>query len=669
MHREGYFVDRRRKEFMNINLREEETIQYMLFYQRYLEDVQTLNKKVMDVLNAVMQQSKYDKLQQRIFGIIDAYMETIVNNIETGVFTTWKESEGSLRSCLRTYRAGDAADEVCAQIEQQMEDLMQDILKIEKADLIVTERPVVSEDGLEQLEDICRTAQTEIQNLKTEYTSQVLSKELDNDIYGTLRPLIEGVATNMETFFEASLNSFVELHEFVSGISTQLHNLSEVNGYNGDNLSRNPSSMMQNETKISDIIERITTGDERWIDTVFITGNGFDVNHQIYSSYDNFKKYLDKKIDLNRTIEICELFQNKKFSEIIDNIINNGMSEQECVEFVYAIVETDVNPDTWGAFENALNFKTVFKEIIEYIEGGEISDGKIINSMVVGVDGELHYLDDTSDFIVRQVTASLYDTITVAVSGIKRYFGEWVRDTFSKEVNSKKPKEKLDLLIKSLASKKCLFATFNYTSTLEQLYGVDNVIYCHGKANSDDELIVGFGETELYSDYIKWINNQCGEIDKLIEGKYYQGKWIEWIKGYNPFVERDRFIQWKNSFVKETNGSNLVNKFSIDNLSAFGNILNILRKKSEKVIESCELFTTMDLTRVKNIYIYGLGIWEPDQPYLMKIFRESKEENINIYLSEYAYKNDFDALYERIEYCAKAVGKQVFKDSIINMEV
>ena len=226
---------------MNINLREEETIQYISFYQRYLEDVQSLNNKVMDVLNEVMQQSKYDKLQQRIFGIIDAYMETIVNNIETGVFTTWKESEGSLRSCLRTYRAGTAADEVCAQIEQQMEDLMQDILKIEKADLIVTERPIVSEDGLEQLEDICRTAQTEIQNLKTEYASQVLSKELDNDIYGTLRPLIEGVATNIEAFFEASLNSFIELHEFVSGISVQLHNIAEeqeVSSLTSDGISK-----------------------------------------------------------------------------------------------------------------------------------------------------------------------------------------------------------------------------------------------------------------------------------------------------------------------------------------------------------------------------------------------------------------------------------------------
>ena len=123
---------------MNINLREEETIQYISFYQGYLEDVQSLNNKVMDVLNEVMQQSKYDKLQKQISGLIDAYMETIVNNIETGVFQTWRESEGSLRSCLRTYRAGDAADEVCAQIEQQMEDLMQDNLLLYPNQILLT---------------------------------------------------------------------------------------------------------------------------------------------------------------------------------------------------------------------------------------------------------------------------------------------------------------------------------------------------------------------------------------------------------------------------------------------------------------------------------------------------------------------------------------------------
>lgn len=206
---------------MNINLREEATTAYISFYQNYLEEVQSLNKKVTDVLNEVMQESKYDKLQQRISGIIDAYMEVIVNDIESGVFAAWTESTGSLRTCLRTYRAGDSADAVCAQIEMSMGGLMQDILKIEKADAIITERPIVSEDGLERLEDVCRNAQAEIQGIKSEYIAQTDSRNDENEIYGTLRPLFEGVAANIESFFEASLDSFIKLHEFVKEASAK----------------------------------------------------------------------------------------------------------------------------------------------------------------------------------------------------------------------------------------------------------------------------------------------------------------------------------------------------------------------------------------------------------------------------------------------------------------
>ncbi len=215
---------------MNFSLREEDTEGYFSFYKRYLEEVQQLNKRITDELNEVMQASKYDKLQRRISGIIDAYMETIVNDIENGLFSNWVESNGSLRACLRMYRAGELADEVGAQIEQNMGDLMQDILKIEKVDVIITERPIVSEDGLERLEDVCRNAQTEIQNIKSEYISQVDNKKDENEIFGTLRLLFEGVSVNLESFFEASLNSFIELHEFVGYISTQLHNITEKNG-------------------------------------------------------------------------------------------------------------------------------------------------------------------------------------------------------------------------------------------------------------------------------------------------------------------------------------------------------------------------------------------------------------------------------------------------------
>lgn len=214
---------------MNINLREEETNAYVAIYQNYLDDIQRLNSKVNNVLNEIMEQSKYDQLQRQISTIVDIYMETIVNNIETGVFSTWQESDGSLRTCLKTYQAGEAADAVCIQIEQQINDLMIDILKIEKADIVITERPIVSEEGLERLEDIFKSAQTEIRDLKSDYISRIDNKADENDIYGTLKPLVEGISANMETFFEASLHSFENLHYFVRGISLQLHNIAEEN--------------------------------------------------------------------------------------------------------------------------------------------------------------------------------------------------------------------------------------------------------------------------------------------------------------------------------------------------------------------------------------------------------------------------------------------------------
>lgn len=218
---------------MKINLREEETTAYLSTYQNYLEEIQKLNKEVNDVLNEVMEQSKYDKLQNLISDIIDVYSETIIGNIEKGVFTVWKESKGSLRSCLRMYHAGELADNVCAQIEQKMNDIMQDILKIDKAEIIITERPIVSEDGLERLENICKSAQTQVLNIKTTYISLIDSKYEENEIYGTLKPLVVGVTANIQSFFEASLHRFEKLHEFVRKISLQLHNIVDENGVQG----------------------------------------------------------------------------------------------------------------------------------------------------------------------------------------------------------------------------------------------------------------------------------------------------------------------------------------------------------------------------------------------------------------------------------------------------
>ena len=62
---------------MRINLREEETLIYANVFSEYMEKIQDLNKKVNDVLNEVMEESKYDKLQKLVSNIIDTYTETI----------------------------------------------------------------------------------------------------------------------------------------------------------------------------------------------------------------------------------------------------------------------------------------------------------------------------------------------------------------------------------------------------------------------------------------------------------------------------------------------------------------------------------------------------------------------------------------------------------------
>ncbi len=627
--------------FMNINLREEATTQYISFYRGYLEDVKSLNNKVMDILNEVMQQSKYDKLQNMISQIIDAYMDTIVNNIKNGVFHTWQESEGSLRACLKMYRAGDAADEVCVQIEQQMEDLMQDILKIEKADLIVTERPIVSEEGLEQLEDICRTAQTEIQNLKTEYASQVSTKKSDNDIYGTLRPLIEGVAANMEAFFEASLNSFVELHEFIRGIWT----FTEEMQNNGDKSVTGSSS-----DSIGDFAELKSpkTKDRKEDEFIFIAGSYFDVANGVDSRYVVFRSFLNKKIGKNDKYKI--LIENKEFDKIIKEMYQGELKEEfiSRLQLLFTLVDENSKEldnekyDEWKSLEDSLNFTTFLNNVIYSIEG----DGLCASS-------SLEYLYNTIDKDVKEILNGLFDTLSKSLRDFKRVFIEWIKEDVEPQIkdlpNEKSNKEDMSLLknvIKKIDEQNGLFLTFNYTDVLERIYGIHKVEHIHGIAQSDnvpqnteisqdseplqdsEELILGFGEKNVLNEYK--VGDDFKKIESEIELMYEKGEWIKW--------------------------SNISRNYNPDIVAHVGYLFNsILRKKCGLYMRESELFSNDKLCNLNNICIYGWSVGEADMPYLIFLMKMSKKQRINVYISDHDFKRD--DVKKRIIECAEIARK------------
>jgi len=77
------------------------------------------------------------------------------------------------------------------------------------------------------------------------------------------------------------------------------------------------------------------------------------------------------------------------------------------------------------------------------------------------------------------------DSVRKAIS---QKFTEWVKTMDSVEI-----KKKIEL------PEACLYISFNYTDTLERVYGIEESrnVYIHGKASRGDELIYGHGKNQF----------------------------------------------------------------------------------------------------------------------------------------------------------------------------
>ena len=71
-------------------------------------------------------------------------------------------------------------------------------------------------------------------------------------------------------------------------------------------------------------------------------------------------------------------------------------------------------------------------------------------------------------------------------------FTEWVKTLDGVEIN-----KKIDL------PEACLYISFNYTDTLERVYGIEEnkIVYIHGKASRGDKLIYGHGKSQFELEY------------------------------------------------------------------------------------------------------------------------------------------------------------------------
>ena len=189
---------------------------------------------------------------------------------------------------------------------------------------------------------------------------------------------------------------------------------------------------------------------------LFILGNGFDVAHKLETIYGDFRKFLKKR-------SLGEI--NYQPSVGMDQDGGQCVDQTYLAGFLLGIVDGVAGED-WRDFEESLGRLNY----TEYIE-----------------DYDLFEYDD-NPFRAIYAREDISADLKVCVPLLKDCFAQWID---SIDVSAA---EKTDFC--EYIGEGDVFITFNYTDTLERIYGVpaDNVCHIHGCSGSG--IVVGPGETE-----------------------------------------------------------------------------------------------------------------------------------------------------------------------------
>ena len=219
---------------------------------------------------------------------------------------------------------------------------------------------------------------------------------------------------------------------------------------------------------------------------LFIIGNGFDSAHGLATSYDEFRKYL------------CDEYMNgesgEDYMQIVPTVSIGPKGEdicdmQEIAKFlVYLISISEPDGSKWSDLEASLgrlDYKEIFDTSSEEFDYGDINEWD-----------EFYNNED--------MALNLY----TVVSYVKDLFAEWVEDI---DIEDAKAKPSFLGLIES----KDIFLTFNYTETLEKVYGVNEDRICHIHGKQGEKILFGHGNTKDATD--EYMRRNLGSEKALTE--------------------------------------------------------------------------------------------------------------------------------------------------------
>lgn len=188
------------------------------------------------------------------------------------------------------------------------------------------------------------------------------------------------------------------------------------------------------------------------IKRLFIIGNGFDISHKLKTSYDDFEKWIS-----NRDKELY-------------NKISFMMKEHN------TLICNSKDQLKWSDFERS------FHEIIQGDWGQSFIEESI--QEYLSDPGDPNFSDSDWGALVYELEEQL-----VSLAEVKTLFKEWISSIVEPTIKQHRPKY--------VFNKEDIFFSFNYTTTLETIYKIEesNIYHIHG-----DYQNVIVGHNGIFSD-------------------------------------------------------------------------------------------------------------------------------------------------------------------------
>ncbi|MDY7511402.1 bacteriophage abortive infection AbiH family protein [Ralstonia wenshanensis] len=279
---------------------------------------------------------------------------------------------------------------------------------------------------------------------------------------------------------------------------------------------------------------------------LYIVGNGFDLHHGVQSSYAAFGKYL-KQVDARTYDELERYFS--------------------------------VDDDFWWEFEARL----------AHLDAHSLIDDAGVYLASYGADDWSDSGHHDYEYEIRRVVEAISSTL-------RRRFGEWVR-----QLVIPSPAMVINKLLP--LRRDARYLTFNYTDTLQRLYGIPDasVLHIHGAAAREgDQLILGHGWERSPADYFS----------------------------HNIDPESDD--------VRVIGGYEIVDQYFTETF-----------KPTARVIETHQPFF-QSLSGIKEIFIMGHSLSHVDLPYLVEMRRHLGDSEIQWQVSFHGSSEDVEAGMESI---------------------